>query len=125
MKYMRKQIICALAAILIVSTQNETAAQKIKLLKKTHLANYPSASSLEFYKDKLYVIGDDAQSILILDKEHQFLDSILLFTSKDKRINPAIKADLESSTILSINEKVYLVAFSSFSTIVRNKIIFV
>ena len=122
---MQKRIIYVLAVILIVSIQNKTAAQKIKLLKKTHLTNYPSASALEFYKDKLYVIGDDAPSILILNNEHQILDSILLFRSEEKRIAPAIKVDLESSTIISIDNKVYLVGFSSFSTGLRNKIIFV
>jgi hypothetical protein len=122
---MKKQIICVLVAILIVSIKNNTAAQKIKLLKKTHLADYPSASSLEFYKDRLYVIGDDAASILILDKEHQFIDSIPVFTSTGKRIDKATKADLESSSIITLNEKDYLVVFSSFSTSNRNKIIFI
>jgi hypothetical protein len=121
---MKKQIICALAVILIASISKESAAQKIRLLKKTHLANYPSASSLEFYKDKLYVIGDDAPSIWILDKNHSFLDSVVLFPSKEKRIDWTIKADLESSTIITINDKNYVVAFSSFSTPARNKIIF-
>jgi hypothetical protein len=121
---MKKQTIYVLVAILIVSIQNECAAQKIKLLKKTHLANYPSASSLEFYGDKLYVIGDDAPSVWILDNQHQIIDSILLFPSKEKRIDPAIKADLESSTIFTQNNKIYLVSLSSFSTDTRNKIIF-
>ena len=121
---MKKQIICALAVILIASINKESAAQKIRLLKKTHLTNYPSASSLEFYKEKLYVIGDDAPSIWILDKNHSLLDSIVLFPSKEKRIDWAIKADLESSTIITKNDKNYLVAFSSFSTPARNKIIF-
>src|SRR6187549_77687 len=100
---MKKQIICALVVILIASINEESTAQKIKLLKKTHLADYPSASSLEFYKDKLYVIGDDASSIWILDNEHRLLNSIILFPSKDKRIDRATKADLESSAIIKRN----------------------
>ena len=121
---MKKQIICVLAVILIVSINKESTAQKIKLLKKTHLTNYPSASSLEFYKGKLYVIGDDASSIWILDKDHRVLDSIVLFPSKEKRIDKATKADLESSLIIKRNNKDYLVLFSSFSSANRNKIIF-
>ena len=120
---MRKQIICVLAVILIVSIKNESRAQKIKLLKKTHLADYPSASSLEYYKGRLYVIGDDASAVWILDSEHRFLDSIPLFSSTTKRIPPGIRADLESSTILKDNETDYLVCISSFSTDHRNKII--
>lgn len=122
---MKKQIICALAVILIALINEECTAQKIKLLKKTHLVDYPSASSLEFYKDKLYVIGDDAASIWILDKEHLLLDSIVLFPSRDKRIDKATKADLESSAIMRRNNKDNLVLFSSFSTDNRNKIIFI
>ena len=122
---MKKQIICVMVAILIASINEESAAQKIKLLKKTHLTDYPSASSLEFYKEKLYVVGDDAASVWILDKEHQFLDSIVLFSSTEKRINAALKADLESSTIISKNNANHLVLFSSFSTTNRNKLIFV
>ena len=122
---MKKQIICVLAVILIVSINKESTAQKIKLLKKTHLTYYPSASSLEFYKGKLYVIGDDASSIWILDKDHRVLDSIVLFPSKEKRIDKAIKADLESSAIIEVANKDRLVLFSSFSGAKRNKIIFV
>src|SRR4028118_2317958 len=97
---MKKQIVCVLAVILMVSIKN-SAAQKIKLLKKTHLPDYPSASALEFYNGRLYVIGDDASSILVLDKEHQFIDSIHLFPSKEKRIDKAIKPDLEASSIIT------------------------
>ena len=122
---MKKQIICVLVVILTVSIKNESTAQKIKLLKKTHLADYSSASSLEFYKDRLYVIGDDASAIWILDNEHRFLDSIQLFPSTTKRIPPDIKVDLESSTIIKDNETDYLVCISSFSTDHRNKIIYV
>ena len=121
---MKKQIICVVVAILIVSINNKSAAQRIKLLKKTHLADYPSASSLEFYKDRLYVIGDDAPYILILDKDHQFIDSIQLFSSTKKRIDWETKADFESSAIFSKNNKDYLVVFSSFSASNRNKIVF-
>lgn len=122
---MKKQIICVLVVILIASIKNEIAAQRIKLLTKTHLADYPSASSLEFYNDRLYVIGDDSPYILVLDKEHQFVDSIHLFASAEKRIDWKLKADLESSTIITENNKDYLVAFSSFSAGNRNKVVVV
>jgi hypothetical protein len=122
---MKKRITFVLVAILIVSILNNAAAQKIKLLKKTHLVDYPSASSLEFYKDKLYVIGDDAPSVWVLNNEHQFLDSIELFPSKIKRLDKATKPDLESSTIITAENTTYLVCFSSFSTTNRNKIVYI
>jgi hypothetical protein len=52
------------------------------------------------------------------------LDSVVLFPSKEKRIDKAIKADLESSAILKEGNKDCLVLFSSFSAAKRNKIIF-
>ena len=122
---MKKRITFVLVAILIVSILNNTAAQKIKLLKKTHLPDYPSASSLEFYKDKLYVIGDDAPSVWVLNNEHQFLDSIELFPSKIKRLDKSTKPDLEASTIVIEENSTYLVCFSSFSTANRNKIVYI
>jgi hypothetical protein len=122
---MKKQITFVLAAILIVSILNNAAAQKIKLLKKTHLADYPSASSLEFYQDKIYVVGDDAPSVWVLNNEHQFLDSIELFPSKLKRLDKTTKPDLESSTIIKTESITYLVCFSSFSTNSRNKIVYI
>jgi hypothetical protein len=30
---------------------------------------YPSASSIEFYEGKLYVMGDDATKLLVLDTD--------------------------------------------------------
>jgi hypothetical protein len=122
---MKKRITFALVAILIVSILNNAAAQKIRLLKKTHLVDYPSASSLEFYQGKLYVIGDDAPSVWVLNKEHQFLDSVELFPSKLKRLDKSTKPDLESSTIITAENTTYLVSFSSFSTSNRNKIVYI
>lgn len=122
---MKKRITFVLAATLTVSILNNAAAQKIQLLKKTHLAAYPSASSLEFYQDKLYVIGDDAPTIWVLDNEHHFLDSLEIFPSKLKRLDKSTKPDLEASTIITSENTTYLVCFSSFSTPNRNKIVYI
>ena len=42
--------------------------------KKT--LQYPSGSALEFYKDTLYVIGDDINYILCLDQQWNEVDRI-------------------------------------------------
>lgn len=120
---MKKWSIYKLVVIPILLTQNNLIAQELQLLKKTHLADYPSASAIEFYKDRLYVAGDDATNILILDTNHKVLDSVALFASQTKRISKKEKADLEASTIVTKEGENYLVVLSSFSTKRRNKMV--
>ena len=99
-----------------------STAQQVKLLRKTFLPHYPSASTLEYHKDLLYVIGDDAPQMLVLDGNHQPMDSLLLFASDTKRLSKKDKADLESTILVNRNGRDYLVAFPSFSTPRRDRI---
>jgi hypothetical protein len=101
----------------------EKEAPHLELVKTTHLPHYPSASSLAFYRDRLYVIGDDAPFLLVLDSGHRPIDSLRLFHEEVKRIPKQTKADLEASATLVLNGKPWLYAFSSFSTPARNRIL--
>ncbi len=121
---MQKWNIYKLAVILIFSISGSACRQDIVLIKTTHLKNFPSASSIEIYKKRLYIVGDDAASILVTDTEHRIVDSISVLKSKVYRISKEEKADLESSIILNKETRTFLVAFSSFSTVNRNKILF-
>lgn len=98
-------------------------AQQIKLLKTTFLPHYPSASTLEYHKDLLYVIGDDAPKMLVLNSNHETKDSLVLFAGKTKRLSKKDKADLESTILVHRNGRDYLVAFPSFSTPRRDRIL--
>lgn len=118
---MKKWSICKQVAILILLIQNNSSAQNITLLKTTQLSHYPSASTLEFYNNSLYVIGDDARQILVLDSGHRPTDSILLFEGSDTRIDKDVKADIEASVLIKKEDKFFLLAISSFSTEKRNK----
>jgi hypothetical protein len=122
---MKKWSIYKLVAILTLSTLNKLAAQQIQLLNTTRLKTFPSASSLEFYNGRLYVIGDDAPHILVLDQSHRVIDSIRILSTKDTRIHKDTKADLESSVIITTNGKPLLLAFGSLSTKKRNRIVVV
>lgn len=112
-----------MAVILITSIQLSSCGAGIRLVKTTHLKTVPSASSLEFYNNQLYIIGDDATKVFITDVDHNLVDSIPLFPSEYYRIDKAEKADLESSFIMNESSKPMLVAYSSFSTTKRNKIV--
>jgi len=81
--------------ILIASCTAKNKQVEIKVLP-----NYPSASAIEYFNDHFYIIGDDAKSILILDKDLIIKDSIQLYDAKEYRIPKPTKPDLESLTVL-------------------------
>jgi len=67
------------------------------------LDNYPSASSIEYYDGKLYLMGDDATNLLVLDTSLNIVDSILLISYPGHRIPKNIKPDLEASALIADN----------------------
>jgi hypothetical protein len=119
---MRKWNIYSIAVILTFLIANKAIAQSLSLLKTTYLAHYPSASGVAFSEGKLYIIGDDAQKLLVLDADHNQIDSVTFYPHQQKRIPYQIKHDLESLSILSYKKNVYLVAVPSYSTEQRNKL---
>jgi hypothetical protein len=68
--------------------------------KSKTLKDYPSGSGLAYLNDRIYLIGDDAVNLLILDTAFNFIDSINLFNPQQKRIPKELKQDLESATVL-------------------------
>lgn len=117
---MKKWSICSIAAILIGLMLNKAVAQSITLLKTTYLEDYPSASGIEYCNGKLYIMGDDATHLLILNTDHQPIDSVRIFQHNDKRIPYTVKPDLESLTISNYKGINYLIATPSFSNEKRN-----
>ena len=84
------------------------------LKEHTLVASYPSASGIESFHNNLYVIGDDANKLLVLDKELKPTDSIALYSFPSKRIEKNVKADLESITVTNDN-KLFLLGSGSLS----------
>ncbi|MBC7866922.1 MAG: hypothetical protein H7X88_05250, partial [Gloeobacteraceae cyanobacterium ES-bin-316] len=85
--------------------------KEIKLLPQ-----YPSGSALAFLKDKLYVMGDDATSLLVLDKSFAVLESIEMLESTEKRIAKISKPDIEAMAVVSRNKEQALLLLGSGST---------
>ena len=79
------------------------------------LANYPSGSGLAFFHNKIYLIGDDANSLLILDTAFNILDSIRLFDSDKYREPKELKHDLEGATMLWVNKLPHILLVGSGS----------
>jgi hypothetical protein len=65
--------------------------------------NYPSASAIEYFDEKLYVVGDDATNLLVLDTTLNIIDSIPLLSYPGKRIPKDTKPDLEASALNADN----------------------
>jgi hypothetical protein len=86
------------------------------------LTEFPSGSSINYYKNKLYLIGDDATHILVLDKTYKKLDEIALFNFDGKRISKDEKVDLETSTLLTLNSVDYLLVVGSASRKKRQRL---
>jgi len=94
---------------------------KLSLLDFKKLENFPSASGIEFYDDRIYVVGDDAKDLLVLNKKWNKPGVIHLFDSEEARISKTQKADLEASAIIHLNKKPYLLLLGSGSTEIRNQ----
>lgn len=98
-------------------------ALKIILIKSLLLSDFPSGSSINYHQGKLYLIGDDATHILVLDNDYKKLDSVFLFDYAEKRIPKVDKTDLEGSVIFDIKGVPHLLIVGSASRKNRKRVI--
>ncbi len=117
---MKKWSVYAVLVIQMILIQSKLSAQELTLLKNTNLRYYPSSSAIEFYNNRIYVIGDDATHMLMLDTQHNIVDSVALIHSLKRRLTKDEKPDLEAMTIIRKKGKPIILAISSFSTSERN-----
>ena len=94
---------------------------EIEILESLWLPDFPSGSSINYYEGKLYIIGDDANTVLVLDSNYQCVEEIPVFNYPEKRIPKSVKDDLETSTLLTIEGVVYLFSLGSASRSIRMK----
>jgi hypothetical protein len=81
----------------------------------TALNDYPSGSGIAYHDNRIYLMGDDASYMLIMDTAFHPVDSIPFFISTEKRIPKSIKADPEAATVIRINKVPMLMVVSSGS----------
>lgn len=93
----------------------------IELLTSVCLPDFPSGSAITQYKDHFYVIGDDANTILVLDTHYNAVHSIPVFNFKSNRIAKTDKPDFETSIIIHADDKDYLLILGSASRPNREK----
>ncbi|SHN00722.1 hypothetical protein [Chitinophaga sp. CF418] len=95
----------------------------ITLLKSLLLSDYPSGSSINYYNGHLYIIGDDANKLLVLDSNYNEVSAVPFFDYEEKRIPKVKKADLETAVILDIDGGKSLLAFGSAATKERKTVV--
>lgn len=91
---------------------------QLKLLNRRTLKGIPSASGIELYNDKLYIIGDDSAWLFILDRNLCLIEKIPLLKKKKLtagRIPKKHKPDLEAMTFANIDGETVLLIFGSGS----------
>ncbi len=72
--------------------------------KKSKLLNdYPSGSGITYFNNRIYLIGDDAGNLLMMDTAFNITDSVQLLESQQKRISKELKPDLEAATVITVN----------------------
>ncbi|MEJ1238030.1 hypothetical protein WBG78_07875 [Chryseolinea sp. T2] len=96
---------------------------QFELIRSHSFPDFSSASSILFDNNKLYLVGDDASDILVLDKEYREIDRIKMFDYPGDRIPKSEKTDLEASVMMNINNETHLMAFGSASDVKRKVII--
>ena len=101
--------------VLAISCKQDHKLTVVKIL-----SNYPSASGIEYFNNQLYVIGDDANSLLVLDSNLAIKDSVILYSFPEKRIPKNFKPDLEAAAFINKQDKQQLLLLGSGSLPVRN-----
>ena len=107
-----RYIIRVLCLALVCSCHNtELTISETKLL-----ADYPSGSALSFLDERLYLVGDDAPELLVMDERLNVIGSSILFETNEKRIQKKIKQDLEAMAIIQVRSLASLLLVGSGST---------
>jgi hypothetical protein len=86
-----------------------------RLLSIKEIPGYPSGSAIEYFNERIYLVGDDASHAMVLNLSLEIIDSILLYHSTQKRIPSEIKADLEAMTLVKNNNTPNLLILGSGS----------
>lgn len=97
----------------------------ISLLRSQLLPDFPSGSALAFAEGRIYLVGDDARELRILDAQYRPAGSVPLFSHPQYRIPKPEKADLESAVVVRHKQATYLAAFGSASLDTRRQVLLV
>ncbi len=110
---MRGKILLPIIALGIFVTSCNT--EESSLERTTLLADYPSGSALSFIDNRIYLAGDDAPAMLVMDEHFAVTGKVRLVQSNDQRIPKKIKQDLEAMAVLRSGKNTSLLLIGSGS----------
>ncbi|GAC1449029.1 MAG: hypothetical protein NVSMB7_10960 [Chitinophagaceae bacterium] len=93
---------------------------KIELIDFIELENYPSGTGIEFYDDKIYIVGDNSRDLLVMNKKWNKPSLINLIDTAEKKTSKSVRSELEAMTVLSVDKKPHLLIIGSCNTDKRN-----
>ena len=102
----------SLLTLIIISCAGKNNFPAVQIKK---LDNYPSASSIEYINGKLYLMGDDATHLLVLDTSFNIIDSIPIIANSARRLPKETKPDLEASAFSVDSNQIFLFGSGSLS----------
>jgi hypothetical protein len=87
--------IIALAVFSVSCTRRQAVLEQVNLL-----TDYPSGSALAFVDSRLYLVGDDAPTMLVMDEQLAVKGKIRIAENKETRVPKKIKQDLEAMAVI-------------------------
>lgn len=97
---------------MILSAGKERPALHLVATKRL---SFPSASGIEYYKNKLYIFGDNSTNLLILSTDYSQADSVEYWTGKVSVIDKEDKPDIESAMMVERDHNPVLFGVGSMS----------
>jgi hypothetical protein len=104
-----------LFVLVVLSGATACSGPGSKLTGIKVLTGYPSGSGLAYHNGHIYVVGDDAANILVLDSLLNIVDSIRIVASSEKRIAKEVKPDTEALAVIKKNSMATMLSLGSGS----------
>jgi hypothetical protein len=96
-------VVAALMYFIFLSCEQKNMVEQVNTIQ-----HYASGSALAYKNGKIYLMGDDMNYLLILDKSLKVVDSILLEDSAKYKIPKETKSDIEAATFIDDNNLLLL-----------------
>ncbi len=110
MEYLAKLLVAYVFAVCILSCKSKDQVQQ-----SVTIQHYASGSAIAFRENKIYLMGDDMNYLLSLDKSLAVVDSILLEDSAKYQIPKPLKQDIEAATFLNNSDNLLMLGSGSLS----------
>ena len=87
----------------------------IKLLDDKQLKDFTPGPGIEAFEDQLYLIGEDARYILLMNRGWKVQETINLFASDTFRMTKELMSDFQATTVMQVNKLPFILMIGSGS----------